>query len=435
VNSIDELRAAFSIKFMEGNTKAKVIVIGAGPVGLSTAITLHRRNINVSLVERDDRPGTHSYALALHPKTLSLLQEWGVSDRLKESSIQVDHITFCDSDGPQFDLDLREASGSGRGLLVVGQDHLEEALVSPLTKAKVPLHWSHRLASLKQDQSGVELELERLSEAMSGYAMARLEWQVDKEMKTRADYVVGADGHISMVRRKLGIEFPKIAPTQSFAVFEFKTDFDHGNKARVVFGKEGTSVLWPLPGGYCRWGFEIEEGKAEQFSRDKDRLFVQVGAHGFRSLETEMLQALIKERAPWFTGSIGQFRWRMVVRFEKRLVESFGNGSVWLAGDAGHLAAPIGMQSMNLGIQEGHILGNTIADIIEGKADRLQLEEYGRERIREWRALMGLDLSMKATEHTHPFLSQYADRLHECIPASLGTLESFARLLGTECGN
>lgn len=417
---------------MDGNVNGKVIVVGAGPVGLATALTLHRRRINVEVVERDDRPGTHSYALALHPTTLALLRDWGVCERLESSSVKVDYISYCDQTGPQFDLDLTQVDGHQSGLLVVGQDHLEEALAAPLAKDKVPLRWNHRVAALQQFDSGVEVELERLSEAMSGYAMARLEWQVDKEFKNRADYVVGADGHISMVRRKLGIEFPKIAPTQSCAVFEFKTDFEHGNRAHVVFGKEGTSILWPLPGGYCRWGFEIAEGKAEQFSRDKDRLFVQVGAHGFHSLETDMLHALIKERAPWFTGSIGQFRWRMVVRFEKRLAESFGKGAVWLAGDAAHLAAPIGMQSMNLGIQEGHLLGNTIADVIEGKADRDQLEAYGRQRIHEWRSLMGLDASMKATGETNPFLSQYADRLHECIPASLGTLESFARLMGME---
>ena len=89
-----------------------------------------------------------------------------------------------------------------------------------------------------------------------------------------------------MVRRKLGIEFPKVAPTQSFAVFEFKTDFDHGNRARIVFGDEGSSVLWPLPGGYCRWGFEIGESSAEQYSRDKDRLFMQIGSQGYHVLES-----------------------------------------------------------------------------------------------------------------------------------------------------
>jgi 4,5-epoxidase len=431
LNSIDGSEPAFNIFHMEGKHR-KVVVVGAGPVGLAAAITLKSRNVEVELIERGDRPGTHSYALALHPKTLSLLREWGVSADLERSSVPISHLDFCDANGPQFDLDIAKVSGHDSGLLVVGQDHLEEALVRPLEKAGVKLGWSHRLSALKQDEDGVRLDLEHLSEAMSGYAMARLEWQVDKEMQRQADFVIGADGHFSMVRRKLGIEFPNVAPTQSFAVFEFKTDFDHGNRARIVMGDEGTSILWPLPGGYCRWGFEIEESKAEQFSREKDRLFVQVGAHGYRVLETEMLQALIKERAPWFDGSIGQFRWRMIVRFEKRLAESFGKGRVWLAGDASHLAAPIGMQSMNLGVQEGHLLGNTMADVLDGKASSEQLQAYGDARLKEWRSLMGIDTRVEAMEKTHPLLAKNVDRLLGCIPASLDTLDSFADLLGVK---
>jgi 2-polyprenyl-6-methoxyphenol hydroxylase-like FAD-dependent oxidoreductase len=421
---------SFNINFMEENKHGKVVVVGAGPVGLATALTLSRRNIDVEVVERDDRPGTHSYALALHPTTLALLREWGVTDRLEKSCIPVSHLAFCNTVGSQYELDLSRVSGHDSGLLVVGQDHLEEALAAPLEKAGVVLRWSHRLSALKQDDDGVYLELERLSEAMGGYAMARLEWQVDKEFKQRADYVVGTDGHFSMVRRKLGIEFPNVAPTQSFAVFEFKTDFKHGNRAHIVLGDEGTSILWPLPGGYCRWGFEIEESKAEQFSRNKDRLFVQVGSQGYHVLETEMLEALIKQRAPWFNGSIGQFRWRMIVRFEKRLAESFGKDRVWLAGDATHLVSPIGMQSMNLGIQEGHLLGNSIADVLEGKADRQKLESYGSNRNREWRSLMGIDSTLEQTSKTNPLLAKYPERLMGCIPASGDTLESFADLMG-----
>lgn len=418
------------MEHMKGTNRVQVIVAGAGPVGLATAFTLNQRKIAVEVIERDDRPGTHSYALALHPSTVSHLRSWGMAERLEANSLAVEHLTFCDHKGPCCDLDLRKIHQYPSGLLVVGQDHLEEALLEPLEKAHVPIHWNHRLADLHQTEDGVQVDLEHLVEAMSGYAMARLEWQVEAELKREADYLVGADGHFSMVRRKLEIEFPKVAPTQSFAVFEFKTDFPHGNKAHVVFGEEGTSILWPLPGGYCRWGFEINEGAAEQYSRDKDRLFMQVGSSGYRALEETMLHSLIEKRAPWFTGSIGHFRWRMIVRFEKRLAESFGHGRVWLAGDAGHLAAPVGMQSMNVGIHEGHTLGHILADIIEDKAKSPKLEAYAADRQREWRALMGLDTRIEPGPDTDPLLASYADRILSCIPGSLSSMPDFARALG-----
>ena len=405
---------------------------GAGPVGLATALTLKERNIPMEIVERDDRPGTHSYALALHPQTLARLRHWGVADKLEAFSVPIRKLVYCDHEQARCSFDLTQVPGQEDGLLVVGQDHLETALLGPLEASGIPTRWSHRLANLKQVEDGVELELERLVEGMSGYAMARLEWQVDKEVSGHSAYVVGADGHFSMVRRKLGIEFPKVAATQSFAVFEFKTNYQHNNEVRIVFGDEGVSVLWPLPGGYCRWGFEIAEAAAEQYSRDKDRLFMQVGSQGYHVLEAEMLEEMIRQRAPWFDGSIGNFRWRMIVRFEKRLAERFGDGRVWLAGDSGHLTGPVGVQSMNIGITEGETLAHILADLLEGKGDERALQRYNEEREVEWKALMGLSMRLKDGSGADPFLVRNAGRVLTTLPASLESLPAFASALGLE---
>lgn len=417
---------------MRGNAVTKVSVVGAGPVGLAVAHTLRSRDIPFEVYERDDRPGTHSYALALHPATVNLMDEWGVADKLLQECLSVTKIVYCDEKEPRFTLDMKQIPGEEEGLLVVGQDHLETALIEPLEAAKVPIHWSQRLAGLQQDDESVELQLESLMEGMSGYAMARLEWQVEKERKAMSDYLVGADGHYSMVRRKLGIEFPQVAPTQSFAVFEFKTDYEHNNEARVVFSDAGIGVLWPLPGGYCRWGFEIPEAEAEQYSRDKDRLFMQVGAHGYQALETDILKDMLEKRAPWFDGSIEQFRWRMIVRFEKRLAAAYGSNRIWLAGDSAHITGPIGMQSMNIGIFEGKELAQRIADLIEGTASSSSLTDYCGERRLEWRALMGLSTSLEESQAADPFIHANKDRLLYCLPASIKTLPDYVHALGLE---
>jgi len=405
------------------------MVVGAGPVGLATAYALNRKGIPVEIIDRDDRPGTHSYALALHGSTIRKLKEWGIYDALRGNDLEVCEMAFCDETEPRFILDLRDIGDEGETLHVVGQDHLEEALHAPLEKAGVHVHWSHRLSKLTQNESGVDLELERLSQGLSGYGMARLEWQIDAELQRSAAYVVGSDGHLSMVRRKADIGFPKVAGTDSFAVFEFKSNFKHRNRVHVVMSEEGSSVLWPLPGGYCRWGFHIDETAAEEFSRDKDRLFVQIGTHGFSALEGNVLEGLLRQRAPWFDGSIEQFRWRMIVRFEKRLAERFGRGRVWLAGDSAHLAAPIGMQSMNVGIREGTELAHVFADLIHGKSETNVLSGFGEERLEEWQTLFGLRGKLRSTASTDPFIKRHAGRIYECLPASKATLPLFAKAL------
>lgn len=406
-----------------------VIVVGAGPVGLATALSLHQRGIPVEIEERDERPGTHSYALALHPDTCALLEQWNLIERLRAYSLRIPALVYCDRDGPQHRLHFADVPGQEAGLLVVGQDHLEQALVAPLEKAGVRVNWNTRLSGIDQSHNGVQIELQTLAEALSGYAMARLEWQVDKEFTRRSQYLIGADGHSSMVRRSLGIEFPRVAETQSFAVFEFKTDFDHRNEARIVFSDEGSSVMWPIPGGYCRWGFELDFEAAEKYSRRKDRLFVQIGNQGYRTLETSMLKEMLEKRAPWFDGSIEQFRWRVMVLFEKRLASTFGRDRVWLAGDAAHVTGPIGMQSMNIGIKEGNQLANHMADCIESGSDPSQLKAYNDSRQTEWKALLGMSKTFVAGSDTHAFLANNAQFLSATVPASLESLPDFAKAL------
>jgi 2-polyprenyl-6-methoxyphenol hydroxylase-like FAD-dependent oxidoreductase len=234
-----------------------------------------------------------------------------------------------------------------------------------------------------------------------------------------------------MVRRRLGIAFPDVAPAQSFAVFEFKTDFDHGDKARIVYSDEGTSVMWPLPRGYCRWGFEVEPATVDQFSREKDRFFVQVGNQGYRALESTMLHELLQSRAPWFDGSVEQFRWRMLVRFEKRLATAFGRDRVWLAGDAGHMTGPVGMQSMNIGMKEGRELANCIADCLDGKNTQA-MQSYNEGRLDEWHCLLGMNRAFSSRDDTDPFIASHSDRIFRSLPASIDSLPKFAAKLGLD---
>ena len=159
---------------------------------------------------------------------------------------------------------------------------------------------------------------------------------------------------------------------------------------------------------------------------------MQVGNQGYHVLEKSMLEEMLSQRAPWFNGSIGPFRWRMIVRFERRLAEAFGSGRTWLVGDAAHLAGPVGMQSMNVGIHEGELLAQGVADVIGGKSDTSILRDYGQQRQRAWRQLMGLDLAFSPTAKTDPLLSRFADRLPSCLPANSHTLADYAHALGFE---
>lgn len=183
-------------------------------------------------------------------------------------------------------------------------------------------------------------------------------------------YVIGADGHSSCLRRSLRIGFPEVAKPQYFAVFELASDVDPGQEMRIVFAGGTTNVMWPVPEGHVRWAFELPTYPAHGAKREEDRFAVQVDAGEYPILTDERLQTLLAERAPWFTGSVGEITWRIVVRFERRLAESFGRDRIWLAGDSAHLTGPAGVQSMNSGMAEASNLASIIVAALSGRRRR-----------------------------------------------------------------
>jgi len=157
---------------------------------------------------------------------------------------------------------------------------------------------------------------------------------------------------------------------------------------------------------------------------------VQIGDHAFPYLTEENMRALIQERAPWFRGSVDEIAWSLAIRFERALAGSFGRGRVWMAGDACHLTGPVGGQSLNIGIREAHDLAGRMTRCLRENASLELLEEYGLERLEEWRRMLGLGWALAGTPDTDAWIAERAPRLLPCLPASGDRLERLAAQLG-----
>ena len=110
------------------------------------------------------------------------------------------------------------------------------------------MRWSHRLGQLDARGDEVAATVERLEKESAGYAVARTEWAVAETLAMRAGFVVGADGHRSLVRRALGTRFDEVAPSQAFAIFECRSK-GASDEMRLVLDPQWVAALWPLPGG------------------------------------------------------------------------------------------------------------------------------------------------------------------------------------------
>jgi 2-polyprenyl-6-methoxyphenol hydroxylase-like FAD-dependent oxidoreductase len=407
----------------------EVLVVGAGPVGLFAALSLVRQGVSVQIVDQDWRTGAHSYALAIHRRSLALLDELGLREKVLQGAYPIHSVGLCDRSGCRAEIALSRGEAGDVGLATIRQDFFEQVLEQALQQSGVRVQWNHEVSGLALEDDGVVATIDKLEKDSVGYAAAHTEWVVARSTRLKVPYVIGADGHQSMVRRALGIDYPRLGPPRHFAVFEFDSDAVFHNQMRIIWDDAASSVLWPLPEGYCRWGFELADFNAPTGPRIKDRLAVELGGQAFPVLAEENLAKLIAERAPWFDGRVGEIRWRIVVRFDSCLASALGRQRAWLAGDAAHMTSPVGVQSMNLGLLEAHELAGTIAGLL--RKDRLvpPLDSYNRRWLSVWRSLLGLAGGLSAGERTDPWVRRYSDRLLPCIPASFEEIPELLRPL------
>jgi len=429
---------------MVDELKPEVLVVGAGPVGLFTALSLARRNVGVRIIDTGVWACTHSYALALHPQALQLFAELGLRERVLAEAYPVRRLAFYDGAERCAALDVGSAD---EPLAVVRQDQLEHLLEEELAKAGVRVGWRHEAVGIRQTADEATVTVQKYVKESRGYVVAHTEWVVAKTFELTPAFVIGADGYNSRVRLALDHEFPSIGPARYFAVFEFQSGFNPEGEVRIALGNGTTDVLWPLVGGGLRWSFELpnfadpeierrgENLRAAGFGdfpseRDKDRVPLAPG-DGAPVLDEHNLLALLDQRAPWFTGTINRLAWRTVVRFERRLAKRFGDGRLWLAGDAAHLTGPAGIHSMNAGLNEGRELAAAIASILRGGAPLSALDSCNERPLAVWRQLHAMDNSaFSAAPGASAWVGAHAAQIAECLPATGPSLTAMAASLG-----
>jgi 2-polyprenyl-6-methoxyphenol hydroxylase-like FAD-dependent oxidoreductase len=408
----------------------EVLVVGAGPVGLLAALVLAERGVHVQIVDRDWRTGAHSYALALHPATVRLLAELELAQSVLEKAYRVEGIGLYDGHQRRKELKLSAVDEEYPYVAVMPQDIFERALETALNELGVEVLWNHEVAGLVQHSDHVAVTINQLEKQSVGYAVAHTEWVVAKTTELNVPLVLGADGHRSAVRRSLGIEFPEVGPAQNFAVFEFQSGAELENQMQLVMADHLTSALWPLPYGYCRWSFQLGDVPIPVASRQKRRVTVEIGRVEFPVLDASQFGTMIAQRAPWFSTAVEEIRWQIAVRFERRLASRFGHRRLWLAGDAGHMTGPVGMQSMNVGLREAHELAHLFEGVLGGGVPLERLENYNRQRTDQWRHLLGLTGGLQTTDALDPWLGDHREQLLPCLPASGADLTALARQLG-----
>ena len=407
--------------------RTEVLVVGAGPVGLLTAILLAEAGIEVKIIDREERTTSRSYACALHPRTLKLLEGMGLAAPVFEAGRRIERIAFYDGAARQAEVKLSQLGGAFPFMVILPQNAFESLLEERLRKLGVAVNWNHRFADLQGDAEAVVATVEELGATATGYIVPHWESIVKRSFPVRAQFLVGADGFGSLVRQRLGIEHTRIAGPEFFAAYEFEPEEQVEDEVRVVLDQSTTNVLWPLPGNKYRWTFQVLKAEMASEFPEKERRGVRFAQESMDERIRQYVEKMAKQRAPWFSAGVKAITWCTEVVFEHRVAQQFGRDRCWLAGDAAHQTGPVGVQSMNVGMAEAAALARTLRKILRDKAALNLLETCHRDWQEEWRRLLGLTGGLKPRSETSPWVRERRARILSCLPASH---EDLARLAG-----
>ncbi|HOX55850.1 MAG TPA: FAD-dependent monooxygenase [Candidatus Paceibacterota bacterium] len=412
--------------------RTEVLVVGAGPVGLLTAILLAEAGIEVKIIDQEERTTARSYACALHPRTLKLLAAMGLAAPVLEQGRRIDTVAFYDGQARQAEVKLSELGGEFPFMVILPQNILEEVLERRLRQAGVAVGWGYRFDDLEYATVGVTAIVEELGATGTGYIVPHWEMVVKQRFPIRAQFLVGADGYGSLVRQRLGITNTRVVGPQFFAAYEFEPETPADGEVRVVLDQPTTNVLWPLPGDRCRWTFQVVKGGGPREFPEKERREARFTQANVDEHIRQYVEKVAKQRAPWFAWGVKQITWCTEVVFEQRVAGQLGRERCWLVGDAAHQTGPVGVQSMNVGMSEAAALTGALRRILREKAPPNLLDAWSREWQEEWRRLLGMTGGLKPRNETSAWVRERRDRILACLPASDQDLARLAGQLRTD---
>lgn len=345
--------------------EADVLVVGAGPVGLTMAAELARHGVPVRIIDRRAEPLPFCRAIGVTPRSLEVLEDMGIARALVDGGIWLKGTRMEMDGAPARDV-LHDFSDLPYSSLGVPQYTTEAVLARHLATFGVEVERGVELTGLDLRDDHAEVRLNTAG----------------GEAPHRFRYVVGCDGAHSLVRKALGIGFEGSAMPLEFMLGDIRIDWDlpRGLAFRAtrtaVDAPPDFLVAIPLP-GHGRYrvstlapGTPVAEQNGEW-------------AHGIQADRPgptlEELQA-VADRLLETPATLSDLRWSSRFRISMRLADSYGAGHAFIAGDACHIHPPTGGQGMNTGIQDAYNLAWKLALVVRGLAEPRLLDTYGAER-------------------------------------------------------
>jgi 2-polyprenyl-6-methoxyphenol hydroxylase-like FAD-dependent oxidoreductase len=331
----------------------RVLISGAGPSGLMMAAQLLRYGIQPIIVDNKQGPTTQSKALAVQARSLEIYRQMGLIDKVLADGKPSTGLRFNMDGKRKAELSLNNI-GEGQTpfpyVFVYQQSKNERLLLDYLTLNCCPVYWNTSLISLQQSPNGAEAKIKNNK----------------GEYTLKCDWVIGADGAHSTVRKQLQIPFVGDVYPHFFFLADAKldTEFLSEDQIQIYLGKAGFSGFFPMP---------------------EEKTFRVIGNLPFEYEQKENVE--IEEVLPFLEDiteseiRIDHTNWFTTYKIHHRMADRFREQRCFLIGDAAHIHSPAGGQGMNTGLQDAYNLAWKLAGVINGHMNATILNSYAQERM------------------------------------------------------
>jgi len=337
--------------------KIRIIVVGAGPVGVVAALACAQNDFAVTLLEAEAKVDDSPRAATTHPATLEMIDRLGLIEPFIAQGLVARYFHFWDRPTrirlAEFDHDLLRNETKFPFVVQTEQHKLANMGLARLRGyAEADIRFNTRVISVRQDETAVSAT----AEGPNGLE------------EFRGDYLIGADGGRSTIRKALDIDFEGYTWPEQFLIFTVTDDFQQLLPCcyRNYFADPQEWVnLFKVAG---------DDGKG----RWRACFPAQVDESDDHALSDETIHGRLQGAFPK-TGSYNLVH-RNLYKTHQRVAAKFRLGRVFLAGDAAHVNNPIGGLGLNCGIHDAIELVDTLHQVVTGRANDSPLDRYERRR-------------------------------------------------------
>jgi 2-polyprenyl-6-methoxyphenol hydroxylase-like FAD-dependent oxidoreductase len=350
-----------------------ILIVGAGPAGLALAVSLGQFGIKPRIIDQASGLAGGSRAVALHSRTLEVLEMLGVADEVVTSGHRIHGASVYANGRRVLNFSFDELDSRFPYAVDLPQEETEQILTGALAEHGLEVEHNAALIGLDQNEGGVQASIQRPGKPVERW---------------HGMFLAGCDGAFSTVRHLSSIRAGAVSPIESYVAAEVRLSHaPSDDEWHLSFTDDGVLAAAPVAGGAWRI---IGDQRVLTDSR-ADTLRRVVSGH---------------------FGEISSLNWIGTYGVQKRQAAQFRSGRVFLAGDAAHVLSPVGGQGLNAGIQDAHNLAWKLAVAVRGRASELVLESYAVERQYAGRAVLALTEQLSAIANLrNPVSQQIRNRL------------------------